>query len=63
MDLESQQILPLKCYSLREAAEVLRVSSRTLQRAIRAGNLKAARIGDRVILSEAELVRFVSGSA
>ncbi len=45
--------------TINESAEALRVSPRTLQKLISDGEIRPARIGRRVLLTPAELERFV----
>jgi excisionase family DNA binding protein len=47
-------------YSVMNAAAACDLSGRTLRRAIRAGELRAARIGSRLIVPRAELERFIA---
>ena len=43
-----------------KAAELIDVSTRTIDDALRAGELKAHRVGRRVLIPRDELVRFVT---
>jgi excisionase family DNA binding protein len=56
MDPE-QQFLPL-LYGKREAARIIGISPRTLHSLIAAKQLRTVRIGRRVLVPHAELVRF-----
>ncbi len=54
-------ITPL-AYSLEEAAQQLSVSSQSVRRLIDRGELKARRVGRRVIVPKNELERWLEGS-
>ena len=56
----SQSVAPL-AVSIAASAELLGVSTQTVRREIAAGNLKARRIGARVLIPRTELERFLSG--
>ncbi len=53
-------ILDRVAYSVDHAAQACDLSGRTLRRAIRAGELKAARIGTRVLVPRVELERYIA---
>jgi excisionase family DNA binding protein len=59
MDPE-QQFLPL-LHGKREAARIIGISLRTLHSLIATNRLRPVRIGRRVLVPHAELVRFCSG--
>jgi excisionase family DNA binding protein len=48
-----------KLYSIQEAADLLRVSHWTLRGWIQLGKLRSAKIGDRRVIRESELMRLV----
>jgi excisionase family DNA binding protein len=50
-------------YTIREAAEAIALSERTIWQAIQDGRLKATKIGRAVRIPTAELERFVAGDA
>jgi excisionase family DNA binding protein len=54
-------ITPPLAYSLEEAAQQLSVSSQSVRRLIDRGELKARRVGTRVIVPKNELERFLAG--
>jgi excisionase family DNA binding protein len=54
-------ITPL-AYSVEDAAKQLSVSSQSVRRLIDRGELKARRVGTRVIVSKNELERWLEGS-
>jgi len=54
----STLVQPL-AYTIRECAEALRISERTVRRAISAGNLQAIRVGRLVRVPAESLRRFV----
>jgi excisionase family DNA binding protein len=54
-------VTPL-AYSLEEAAKQLSVSSQSVRRLIDRGELKARRVGTRVIVPKNELERWLEGS-
>jgi excisionase family DNA binding protein len=45
-------------YPKKEAAAMLSISTKTVERMIACGQLKARRVGKRVLIQRAELVRF-----
>lgn len=49
-------------YSVREAAEALGVSSRTIVREIRRGHLRAVRVSRRVVIPADALAQFLQGN-
>jgi len=49
-------------FTRKEAAARLRISVATLDRAIAAGNLRVARIGARVVVSDVAIDEFVTAS-
>lgn len=50
-------------YSLAEAAALLGVHPVTLRRLIKRGQIKAARVGRRVLIPQAELARLLAGQS
>lgn len=48
-----------RLYSVNEAAEVLRLSHWTIWSWIKTGKIRAAKIGDRRVIRESELVKLV----
>lgn len=50
-----------KLYSLKELEDNLKVSNRTLLRYIKAGKLKAVKIGGKYVVSESNYSDFISG--
>ncbi len=55
-------ITPPLAYSVEEAAQQLSVSSQSVRRLIDRGELKARRVGTRVIVPKNELERWLEGS-
>jgi len=49
----------IKSYSINEAAEVMRVSRRTVERLIESGKIKRTKIGRRTVIRETELERYM----
>ena len=47
------------CYSLTEASELTSLSVFSIKRQIRRGNLRVSRIGRRVVITAADLERFI----
>jgi excisionase family DNA binding protein len=50
---------PVKLLTVREAAELLRLSERTVWQVTKAGQLRAVRLGKRVVYDPADLKQFV----
>lgn len=57
----NEKIQSLQLYSLKEVAQLLDVTERTLHNYIKAGKLKGQKIGGRWKVSEENLKRFVNG--
>jgi len=55
----TRDISPHTAYSAGQAAQVLRISVRTLRRLSRNGRLKPARLGGRIVYQGQELLRFL----
>jgi len=51
----------VKVYSLREIAEMLKVTERTLHTYIKIGKIKGQKVGGRWLVSEANLHKFLNG--
>jgi excisionase family DNA binding protein len=51
-----------KLYTLKEAAELLNVSTKTVTRYIKQGNLKASKLGSQWRIKPSEVERFVDKS-
>jgi excisionase family DNA binding protein len=51
-----------RLHGVKEAAEILGISTYTVRSYIRQGKIRPVRFGRRVLLEEAELERFVAGS-
>jgi excisionase family DNA binding protein len=60
MDKQAQAITKLG-HSIKNACQMLDISRGTLHRLIRAGSIKVARVGNKVIVPHAELERLVNG--
>jgi excisionase family DNA binding protein len=60
-DRSAREIYPWAVYTDEQAADLLRVTPRTLRKMSDAGRLKSARIGDRVRYLGEELLRFMRG--
>ena len=52
-----------KLYTLREAAQVARMSDRTLRKRIQDGQLRALRPGNKILISESDLQQFLDRTA
>lgn len=52
-----------KLYTLREAAQVARMSDRTLRKRIQDGQLRALRPGNKILISESDLQQFLDSTA
>lgn len=52
---------PPIAYNVRQAAQVLGIGERTLRALIRAGQIRVARVGRRVLVPHSALVEFVEG--
>ncbi len=50
---------PLHLISIRECAKRLSVSTKTIDRRLASGELRAHRVGGRVLIAESEVERFV----
>lgn len=59
----AEESLAKLVYSVKEAAELLGVHSNTLRRAIARGELRAARLGDRVLIPRGEIQRLLEGGS
>jgi excisionase family DNA binding protein len=59
----STAILPDTFATLPEAAGYLRVSGRTIRRAVQAGRLRARRVGIKMLFTREDLDAFVAGPA
>jgi excisionase family DNA binding protein len=54
--------MEIKVYTLKEVAEVLKVTERTLLTYIKEGKLKANKIGGKWIISQENLQNFINGN-
>ncbi len=50
----------IKCYTLKEAAEILKVYPDTLRRYIKQGKVNAVKIGARIRITETEINRLLN---
>jgi excisionase family DNA binding protein len=57
---EQRQIPRKKAYEIEEAAELLSLGRTILFRLLKDGQIRAKRVGGRVIISDAELERFAN---
>ena len=61
LEADHEKEKPVKMYSRAEACEVLKISKVTLWAKEKAGEIRAQRVGRRVLFSEQELKRFMEG--
>lgn len=54
--------MEIKVYTLKEVAEVIKVTERTLLTYIKEGKLKATKIGGKWIVSQENLQNFINGN-
>lgn len=59
----SEDLKGMKLYNLKEVAELLSVTERTLHNYIKDGRLKGQKIGGRWKISETNLKRFIDGES
>lgn len=55
--------LPRMAYSMRETADMIGMSLRTLVRRVDDGTIRAVKVGKRVLIPAAEVERLLSGEA
>jgi len=51
-----------RIFNVKEAAEFLRVSARTVERAMKSGELESTRIGDRRLITDQQLEKFLQAN-
>ena len=58
---ENKTMTELKLYTLKDVAELLKVTQRTLLTYLKEGKLKGQKIGGKWIISEENLHKFING--